>query len=238
MLDKDLREPGLLESALARPLNLTAHAKPDHADLAACYGVGIAKNHPFLDGNKRTAFVAMLSCVLRSPRAVEVNIAIMRTFVQLRRLMDSNCDLARKIEAMEKKYDEQFAVAFDAIRQLIAEDQARKAQAWHPRRSFWMICRKGDRSTIERRGSVALALVDRSLDLRRRQRHIYFNQKPSASSSLKYVIAACLAGTRKKWNGIGSKRPFVNGPAATGSPHAYCARTWPRKAESATPRPL
>ncbi len=72
--------------------------------------------------------VAMLSSVLRSPRAVEVNIAIMRTFVQLRRLMDSNRDLARKINAMEKKYDEQFAVVFDAIKQLIAEDEVRKAQ--------------------------------------------------------------------------------------------------------------
>jgi len=75
--------------------------------------------------------VAMLSSVLRSPRAVEVNIAIMRTFVQLRRLMDSNRDLARKIERMEKKYDEQFAVVFDAIKRLIADDQARKTQ---PRR--------------------------------------------------------------------------------------------------------
>jgi len=72
--------------------------------------------------------VAMLSSVLRSPRAVEVNIAIMRTFVQLRRLMDSNRELARKIEAMEKKYHEQFAVVFDAIKQLIAEDEARKTQ--------------------------------------------------------------------------------------------------------------
>jgi hypothetical protein len=59
--------------------------------------------------------IAMLSSVLRSPRAVEVNIAIMRTFVQLRRLMDSNRGLARKIEAMERKYDQQFAVVFDAI---------------------------------------------------------------------------------------------------------------------------
>ena len=50
--------------------------------------------------------VAMLSSVLRSARAVAVNIAIMRTFVQLRRLMDTNRDLARKIEALEKKYDE------------------------------------------------------------------------------------------------------------------------------------
>ena len=72
--------------------------------------------------------VAMLSSVLRSPRAVQVNIAIMRTFVQLRRLMDSNRDLARKIEAMEEKYDEQFAVVFDAIKQLITEDEARKDQ--------------------------------------------------------------------------------------------------------------
>ena len=72
--------------------------------------------------------VAMLSTVLRSERAVEVNIAIMRTFVQLRRLMDSNRDLAKKIEGMEKKYDEQFAAVFSAIKQLIAEDGARKAQ--------------------------------------------------------------------------------------------------------------
>ncbi len=70
--------------------------------------------------------VAMLSSVLRSPRAVEVNIAIMRTFVQLRRLMDSNRNLALKIEAMEMKYDEQFAIVFDAIKQLIADDQDSK----------------------------------------------------------------------------------------------------------------
>jgi len=54
-----LRERGLLESALSRPLNLAAYGKPDYADLAACYGVGIAKNHAFVDGNKRTAFVAV-----------------------------------------------------------------------------------------------------------------------------------------------------------------------------------
>jgi len=69
----------------------------------------------------------MLSSVLRSPRAVEVNIAIMRTFVELRRLMDSNRHLARKIQALEKKYDEQFAVVFDAIKRLIAEENGRKA---------------------------------------------------------------------------------------------------------------
>lgn len=72
--------------------------------------------------------VAMLSSVLRSQRAVEVNIAIMRTFVQLRRLMDSNRDLGRRIEAMEKRYDEQFSQVFDAIKQLIADDQAKKSK--------------------------------------------------------------------------------------------------------------
>ena len=72
--------------------------------------------------------VAMLSSVLRSQRAVEVNIAIMRTFVQLRRLMDSNRDLARRIEAMETRYDEQFSQVFDAIKELITEDKSRKAK--------------------------------------------------------------------------------------------------------------
>ena len=77
--------------------------------------------------------VAMLSSVLRSARAVEVNIAIMRTFVQLRRLMDTNRDLARKIEALEKKYDEQFAVVFAAIKELIAPSSPPKKQiGFHP----------------------------------------------------------------------------------------------------------
>ena len=74
--------------------------------------------------------VAMLSSVLRSPRAVQVNIAIMRTFVQLRRLMDSNALLAEKIEALEEKYaehDQQFQLVFDAIKQLISTDTAAKA---------------------------------------------------------------------------------------------------------------
>lgn len=66
--------------------------------------------------------VAMLSSVLRSPRAVEVNIAIMRTFVQLRRLMDSNRELAQRIETLEKTYDERFAVVFEAIKKLVAQD--------------------------------------------------------------------------------------------------------------------
>jgi death on curing protein len=53
------RDEGLFESALARPLNLAAYGAPDLADLAAAYGYGLARNHPFIDGNKRTAFVAV-----------------------------------------------------------------------------------------------------------------------------------------------------------------------------------
>ncbi len=64
--------------------------------------------------------VSMLSSVLRSKRAVEVNIAIMRAFVRLRKLLATNADLGRKLEQIEKKYDGQFRVVFDAIRQLMA----------------------------------------------------------------------------------------------------------------------
>jgi len=52
-----VRDPGLLASALARPLNQVAYGEPDAATLAAAYAFGIARNHPFIDGNKRTAFV-------------------------------------------------------------------------------------------------------------------------------------------------------------------------------------
>lgn len=52
-----IRDANLLESALNRPLNLAAYAEPDVFDLAAAYGYGIARNHPFIDGNKRTAYV-------------------------------------------------------------------------------------------------------------------------------------------------------------------------------------
>ncbi len=54
-----VRDAGLLESALARPRNVAAYGEPDVATLAAAYGFGLARNHPFVDGNKRTAFVAV-----------------------------------------------------------------------------------------------------------------------------------------------------------------------------------
>jgi hypothetical protein len=63
--------------------------------------------------------VAMLSSVLRSSRAVRVNIEIMRAFVRLRQMLASNADLLRKLEALESKYDAQFRVVFEAIRELM-----------------------------------------------------------------------------------------------------------------------
>jgi hypothetical protein len=62
----------------------------------------------------------MLSSVLHSERAVQVNIAIMRAFVRLREMLLSHADLARRLDALEQKYDAQFRVVFDAIRQLMA----------------------------------------------------------------------------------------------------------------------
>jgi len=65
--------------------------------------------------------VAMLSSVLKSPRAIAVNISIMRAFVQLRRLLDSKSDLGRKLQQLERKYDGHFKTVFDAIRLLMAK---------------------------------------------------------------------------------------------------------------------
>ena len=64
--------------------------------------------------------IAMLSSVLRSPRAISVNIEIMRAFVRLRQLLASNVTLSRKLSALEKKYDRRFKIVFDAIRELMA----------------------------------------------------------------------------------------------------------------------
>lgn len=63
--------------------------------------------------------VAMLSSVLRSDRAIQVNVEIMRAFVRLRRLLSENKELAQRLNALERKYDQQFKSVFDAIRQLM-----------------------------------------------------------------------------------------------------------------------
>lgn len=78
--------------------------------------------------------VAMLSSVLNSERAIRVNIAIMRAFVQLRRLLATHEDLARKLADLEKKYDAQFKIVFDAIRQLMTPpDPPKKQIGFHVR---------------------------------------------------------------------------------------------------------
>jgi hypothetical protein len=70
--------------------------------------------------------VAMLSSVLNSERAIKVNIEIMRAFVRLRRILASHADLARKLDSLEKKYDTQFKVVFDAIRELMKPPETKK----------------------------------------------------------------------------------------------------------------
>jgi hypothetical protein len=72
--------------------------------------------------------VAMLSSVLNSPRAVQVNIEIMRAFVRLRQVLASHADLAKKLRALERKYDAQFKVVFDAIRALMEPDDGEETK--------------------------------------------------------------------------------------------------------------
>ncbi len=80
---------------------------------------GRGKHRKFLPYAFTEQGVAMLSGVLQSPRAVQVNIAIMRTFVRMRRMLVSHEELARKVDILEKKYDSQFRMVFDAIRALM-----------------------------------------------------------------------------------------------------------------------
>lgn len=132
MLDVDLAwlygvETGALNRAVKRnadrfPDDFMFQLTVEEADLLRCH-FGISKTGK---GGRRYmpyAFteqgVAMLSSVLRSKRAVQVNIEIMRAFVRLRRILASHADLARKLATLEKKYDGQFRVVFEAIRQLM-----------------------------------------------------------------------------------------------------------------------
>jgi hypothetical protein len=82
----------------------------------------VIRHKKYFGGSLPYAFteqgVAMLSSVLNSERAIKVNIEIMRAFVRLRQILASHADLARKLQALEKKYDTQFRVVFDAIREV------------------------------------------------------------------------------------------------------------------------
>ena len=131
MLDFDLSflygvETRSLKQAVKRnidrfPGDFMFELKEDEIDFLVSQFVIPSKSK--LGGAKPYAFteqgVAMLSGILNSKRAIEVNIAIMRTFVQIRKLMQNNNELAKKINQLEKKYDENFRIVFDAIKQLI-----------------------------------------------------------------------------------------------------------------------
>ena len=79
-----LRDRSMLESAMARPLNLVAYGEPDAADLAAAYAFGIARNHPFVDGNKRTALVVSETFLaLNGYRLTCGNVEVVVTFLAL-----------------------------------------------------------------------------------------------------------------------------------------------------------
>ncbi len=132
MLDRDLAyiygvETRMLNQAAAR--NLKRFPKDfmimlTKKESALLVSQGVIPHMKYFGGHLPHAFteqgVAMLSSVLSSERAIEVNILIMRAFVRLRSLMASHKDLAQKLEEMEKKYDYQFKVVFDAIKSLIA----------------------------------------------------------------------------------------------------------------------
>jgi hypothetical protein len=132
MLDRDLAalygvRSIALRQAVKRnikrfPSDFLLQLTPEEAERLVSQNVIPSKQS--LGGSLPYAFteqgVAMLSSVLRSGRAVEVNVEIMRAFVRLREILSGNADLARKLEQLEQKYDAQFKVVFDAIRQLMA----------------------------------------------------------------------------------------------------------------------
>jgi death-on-curing protein len=99
-----LRDRSLLESALARPLNLAAYGKPTAFELAAAYAFGIAKNHPFVDGNKRVAFVASITFLeLNGWKFVATEEDTAIAFLGLAGGRVTEQDLSRWLEARSRK---------------------------------------------------------------------------------------------------------------------------------------
>ncbi len=135
MLDKDIAalyevKPIVLRQQIKRnldrfPKDFMFSLTDDEVQLMVSQNVIPSRKH--FGGSLPYVFteqgIAMLSSVLTSPRAVQVNIQIMRTFAKLREIMSTHGDLRRKIEEMEKKYDYNFKTVFEAIKQLIAPPQ-------------------------------------------------------------------------------------------------------------------
>jgi ORF6N domain-containing protein len=134
MLDMDLAQ---LYGVTTGNLNLAVHRNPKRFPQDFMFQLSGEETQSLLlqnarakgRGGRRTrpyAFteqgVSMLSSVLNSERAIEVNVAIMRAFVRLRALLATHADLARRLDELEQKYDEQFRVVFEAIRELMAPE--------------------------------------------------------------------------------------------------------------------
>ncbi len=133
MIDSDLAylyevETGALNRAVQRNLERFPNdfcfqlSQEEYDSLRCQFGIlktGRGKHRKYLPYVFTEQGIAMLSSVLKSKRAILVNVQIMRTFVQLREILISNKDLARKLENLEKKYDHQFKVVFDAIREIM-----------------------------------------------------------------------------------------------------------------------
>jgi ORF6N domain len=134
MIDHDLAklyavETRVLKQAVRRNINrfpddFMFELTDDEIDLVVSQKLIPSKK--FFGGARPFAFseqgVAMLSSILNSDRAIQVNIVIMRTFVKLRQLQQDNKDIVEKIEKLEQKYDKQFKVVFTALQQLIKEE--------------------------------------------------------------------------------------------------------------------
>jgi len=135
MLDKDLAQLyGVETKALNRALRRNKDRFPEDfvfrltpeelQNLKFHFGTSSWGGRRYLPYAFTEQGVAMLSSILRSKRAVQVNIEIMRTFVRLRQMIATHKELASKLDALERKYDAQFKVVFDAIRELMAPPKA------------------------------------------------------------------------------------------------------------------
>ena len=132
MLDKDLAElygvsTSVLNKAVTRnrdrfpPDFMLQLTREEFSNLKCHFGTSSWGGTRKLPRAFTEQGVAMLASVLRSKRAVQVNIQIMRAFVRLRQLLSTHADLAKKLEALEQKYDSQFRVVFEAIRALMED---------------------------------------------------------------------------------------------------------------------
>ncbi len=136
MFDFDLAEMYNVETrVLKQAVRRNSHMFPkdfmfvlNNNEIAKMVSQNVIPSKSSLGGARPMVFteqgVSMLSSVLKSERAIKINILIMRAFVKMRQMLESNKDLTQKISELEKKYDTQFKTVFEAIRELIHQKQA------------------------------------------------------------------------------------------------------------------